>query len=185
MCHASVRISHAECHVASKIPSSKGKRENCFSFLSLQDCICTQIHVINSERFFSPLLSWSWTLPWTERYVEILQMLVIGVNCNIYSAAGLKFSVCHEVCLPLSAWRTARPRQRCLILCNASCSVWGVGLLIRFERDASVALSQDHHSLGVLNIDQDPTVLGAQSWQIISAPNFYHKRTAKATGTYS
>lgn len=114
MCHASVRISHAECHVASEIPSSEGKRENCFSFLDLQDCTGTQSRVINSERFFSPLLSWSWTLPRTEGSTEILQMFITGVNCDVYSAASLEFSICHEVCLPLSAWRIARPGQRCL-----------------------------------------------------------------------
>lgn len=153
MCHASVRISHAECHVASKIPRSEGRRENCFSFLGLQDCTGTQSHVINSERFFSPLLSRSWTLPRTEGYIEILQMFITGVNCDVYSAAGLKFSVCHEVHLPLSAWRIARPGQRCFVLHDASCSVWDI-VLVRFERGASVALSQDHHSLGVLITDQ-------------------------------
>lgn len=109
--------------------------------------VCRTAHAHKSvwliwRDFSSPLLSQSWTLPRTEGYVEILPMLIVGVNCNIYSAAGLQFSVCHEVCLPLSACRRARPRQRYLILCNASYSVWDVDPDIRFDREASVAHSQ-------------------------------------------
>lgn len=177
MCHACVRISHAECHVASKIPSSKDKRENCFSFLSLQDCTVTQIYVINLERFFSSLLSWSWTLPWTEGYIEILQMLIIGVNCNIYSAAGLKFSLCHEVCLCLGVWRLARPWQRCLILCDASCSIWVLfwssGLrevrVLRFARITTAWMfwieTKNQHKTDRWSLPQTFTTNTVQRWQ--------------------
>lgn len=180
MCHASVRVSHAECHVVSKIPSRKGKHENCFSFLSLQDRTCTQIHVINLYWFFLPRyheVEHCCEQRGTQRYYRCLSLewtvifIQLQASSVVYatSSAGLKDSkakaeMSHSLRCFLQHWR-----------CWAGHQVW---------EKCEYCIFLDYQSLDVLNIDHDLAALRTQIWQLIFATDFYYKCVAKVTGMH-